>query len=100
MRSSSTPSIFAATLLVLTWLTWCSPAQADEAAASPSPSSSPSPSPATAAPTPIPLAKVPSEAESAFGELHQIEDGASQDRATLDSTTSGLSNLRMEIRAR
>jgi hypothetical protein len=40
---------------------------------------------------------VPSEAESAFGELRQIEESASKDRATLDSTAAGLSDLTIEI---
>lgn len=103
MRSSSTPSILAATLLVLTSLTWSPLARADEAAPSPSPSSSPSSSPSPAAsapPTPISLGKIPSEAESAFGELRQIEEGASKDKATLESTTSSLASLTTELRAR
>jgi len=51
-------------------------------------------------PTPIPLSKVPSEAESAFTELHQIEESGSKDRATLDSTAAGLSDLTAEIKNR
>jgi small-conductance mechanosensitive channel len=43
---------------------------------------------------------VPSEAESAFTELHQIEESASKDRATLDSTAAGLSDLTTEIKNR
>jgi small-conductance mechanosensitive channel len=65
-----------------------------------SPSSSPSASPATAAPTPIALDQVPSEAESAFSELHQIEDALSKARASLDSTNVGLNNLKAEVKAR
>jgi potassium efflux system protein len=65
-----------------------------------SPSSSPSPSPVTAAPLPIALDQVPSEAEAAFGELHQIEDTLSKARATLDSTNASLSILKAEIKAR
>jgi potassium-dependent mechanosensitive channel len=65
------------------------------------PSSSPSPSPtASASPTPIPLARIPSEVEAVFGELHQSEDSAGKDRATLDSISDGLSNLRGEIQVR
>jgi potassium-dependent mechanosensitive channel len=96
MRSSSAPSIIAATLLCLTFVICGPPLQAQEPSASPSPS----PSPATAAPTPIALAKVPVEAESAFSELHQIEESASKDRATLESTADGLSNLTTEIKDR
>jgi small-conductance mechanosensitive channel len=96
MRSSSAPSIIAAALVSLTVVIAGSPLQAQEPSASPSPS----PSPATAAPTPIALAKVPAEAESASGELHQIEESASKDRATLESTADGLSNLTTEIKDR
>jgi len=64
-----------------------------------SPSASPSPS-ATAAPTPIALDQVPSEAESAFSELHQIEDTLSKARAALESTNVGLTNLKAEVKAR
>ena len=53
-----------------------------------------------APPTPISLAKIPSETQSAFGELRQIEEGASKDKATLASTTSSLANLTTELRAR
>lgn len=94
MRSSPKPSILAATLLALNLLIGSPPIRAQEA------SPSPSPSPATAAPTPVPLAKVPSEAESTFGELHQIEENNSKDEATLKSTASSLSNLATEIQAR
>jgi potassium-dependent mechanosensitive channel len=65
-----------------------------------SPSSSPSPSPATAAPTPIALDQIPSEAEAAFGELHDIEDTLSKARVSLESTNVGLTNLKAEIKAR
>jgi potassium-dependent mechanosensitive channel len=95
MRSSA-PSIIAATLVFLTFMIGGPPLQAQEPSASPSPSSSP----ATAVPTPIALAKVPAEAESAFSELHQIEESASKDRATLESTADGLSNLATEIKDR
>jgi potassium-dependent mechanosensitive channel len=98
MRSHSPPSIIAATLLALAFMICGPPLQAQQPSASPS--SSPSPSPAAAAPTPIPLPKVPSEAESAFTELHQIEEGASKDRATLDSTAARLSDLTNEIKNR
>jgi potassium-dependent mechanosensitive channel len=98
MRSYSASSIIAATLLCLTLVICGPPLQAQQPSASPS--SSPSPSPAAAAPTPIPLAKVPSEAESSFGELRQIEESASKDRATLDSTAAGLSDLTTEIKIR
>ena len=77
--------------------------QAEDASPSPSPSSSASASPppsATAAPTPIALDQVPAEAESAFSELHQIEDTLSKARAALESTDVGLTNLKAEIKAR
>jgi potassium-dependent mechanosensitive channel len=99
MRSSFTPSIIAATLLSLIFVFCGPPLEAQAPSASPSSSSSPAPSPATAAPTPIPLAKIPSETESAFAELRQIEESASKDKANLDSTSAGLSNLTSEIRA-
>jgi potassium-dependent mechanosensitive channel len=98
MPSYSAPSIIAATLLSLTFVICGPPLQAQELSASPS--ASPSPSPATTVPTPIALAKVPSEAEAAFGELHQIEESASKDRATLESTADGISNLTTEIKNR
>jgi potassium-dependent mechanosensitive channel len=98
MRSHSAPSIIAVTLLALTFVICGLPLQAQEPSVSPSPS--PSASPATAVPTPIALAKVPSEAEAAFGELHQIEESASKDRATLESTADGISNLTTEIKNR
>jgi potassium-dependent mechanosensitive channel len=100
MRSHSAPSIIAVTLLALIWLICGSPLQAQQPSASPSPSSSPSPSPAAATPTPIPLAKVPSEAEATFGELRQMEDSASKDRATLDSTAARLSDFTTELKNR
>jgi potassium-dependent mechanosensitive channel len=93
MRSYSAPSIIAATLLSLTLVVCGPPLQAQQPSASPSPSLSP----AAAVPTPIPLPKVPSEAESAFSELHQIEESASKDRATLDSSATSLSDLTSEI---
>lgn len=75
--------------------------QAEDASPSPSPSASASPPPsATAAPTPIALDQVPAEAESAFSELHQIEDTLSKARAALESTDVGLTNLKAEIKAR
>jgi potassium efflux system protein len=89
------PILFAA-LLAITFVTGSPPVQAQDA--SPTPTSSPSP--AVAAPTPIPLAKVSSEAEAAFAELHQIDESTSKDKATLESTVSGLSNLTTEIKAR
>src|SRR6201987_1224305 len=98
MPSYSAPSIIAATLLSLTFVICGPPLQAQELSASPS--ASPSPSPATTVPTPIALAKVPSEAEAAFGELHQMEEAASKDRATLESTADGISNLTTEIKNR
>jgi len=63
--------ILLAALLAITFVTGSPPVQAQDA--SPIPTSSPSP--AVAAPTPIPLAKVSSEAEAAFAELHQIDEG-------------------------
>jgi potassium-dependent mechanosensitive channel len=98
MRSYSAPSIIAATLLALALVICGAPLQAQQPSASPS--STPSPSPAAAAPTPIPLPKVASEAESALTELHQIEESASKDRATLDSKAAGLSDLTTEIQNR
>jgi potassium-dependent mechanosensitive channel len=96
MRFTRKLPILLAALLAITFVTGSPPVQAQDA--SPTPSSSPSP--AVAAPTPIPLAKVSSEAEAAFAELHQIDEGTSKDKATLDSTVSGLSNLTTEIKAR
>src|ERR1700759_3927710 len=98
MRSYSAPSIIAARLLALALVICGPPLRAQEA--SPSPSSSPSPSAAAPAPNAIPLPKVPSEAESAFTDLHQIEESASKDRATLDSAAAGLSDLTTEIKNR
>jgi potassium-dependent mechanosensitive channel len=98
MRFHSAPSIVAATLLSLALVICGPPLLAQQP--SPSPSSSPSASPAAAAPTPIPLARIPSEIESAFGELHQIEESASKDRASLDSSTATLSDLMTEIKIR
>jgi hypothetical protein len=89
-------SILLAALLAITFVTGSPPVQAQDA--SPTPTSSPSP--AVAAPTPVPLAKVSSEAEAAFAELHQIDESTSKDKATLDSTVIGLSNLTTEIKAR
>jgi potassium-dependent mechanosensitive channel len=88
--------ILLAALLAITFVTGSPPIRAQDA--SPTPTSSPSP--AVAAPTPIPLAKVSSEAEAAFTELHQIDESTSKDKATLESTVSGLSNLTTEIKAR
>jgi potassium-dependent mechanosensitive channel len=96
MRSTRKLPILLAALLAITLFTGSPPVQAQDA--SPTPTSSPSP--AVAAPTPIPLAKVSSEAEAAFAELHQIDESTSKDKATLDSTVSGLSNLTTEIKAR
>lgn len=98
MRSHPASSIVAATLLAVTLMICGPPLEAQEPSASPS--ASPSLSPAAAAPTPIPLARVPSEAESAFGELRQIEESASKDRATLDSTAAALYDLTTEIKNR
>ncbi|MBV8099674.1 MAG: mechanosensitive ion channel [Verrucomicrobia bacterium] len=100
MRSYSASSIIAATLLSLTFVVCGLPLQAQAEDASPSPSPSLSPAPAKAAPTPVPLDKVPSEAESAFSELRQIEEIASTDRTSLESTSSNLSNFTTEIHAR
>ncbi|HEX6564468.1 MAG TPA: mechanosensitive ion channel domain-containing protein [Chthoniobacterales bacterium] len=97
MRSYS-PSLIAATLFSLACVICGPPLQARAEDASPSPASSPAP--AKAAPTPVPLTKVPSEAESAFGELRQIAEIASTDRTTLESTGTGLSSLATEINAR
>jgi potassium efflux system protein len=96
MRFTRKLPILLAALLAITFVTGSPPVQAQDA--SPTPTSSPSP--AVAAPTPIPLAKVSSEAEAAFAELHQIDESTSKDKATLESTVSGLSNLTTEIKAR
>ena len=93
MRFYPTPSIIAVTLLCLALVICGPPLQAQQPSASPSPS-------ATAAPTPIPLVKASSEAESAWGELRQIEESASKGRATLESTASALSSLATEIQIR
>jgi potassium-dependent mechanosensitive channel len=97
MTNCLKPSIVVTALLALNFVS--TTIQAEDA--SPSPSSSASPSPlATAAPTPITLDQVPAETESAFGELHQIEDTLSKARAALESTDVGLTNLKAEIKAR
>jgi len=96
MRFTRKLPILLAALLTITFVTGSPPVRAQDA--SPTPTSSPSP--AVAAPTPIPLAKVSSEAEAAFAELHQIDEDTAKDKATLDSTVSGLSNLTTEIKAR
>ena len=93
MTSCLKPSIVVTALLALNFVS----ANIQAQDASPSPSPSPS---ATAAPTPIALDQVPAEAESAFGELHQIEDTLSKARAALESTDVGLTNLKAEIKAR
>jgi potassium-dependent mechanosensitive channel len=93
MTNCLKPSIVVTALLALNFVS--ATIQAQDA----SPSSSRSPS-ATAAPTPIALDQVPSEAESAFSELHQIEDTLSKARAALESTDIGLTNLKAEIKAR
>jgi len=93
MTNCRKPSIVVTALLALNFVS--ATIQAQDA----SPSSSPSPS-ATAAPTPIALDQVPSEAESAFSELHQIEDALSKARAALESTDVGLTNLKAEVKAR
>src|SRR6201987_2356613 len=93
MTNCLKPSIVVTALLALNFVSATIQAQD----ASPSPSPSPS---ATAAPTPIALDQVPAEAESAFGELHQIEDTLSKARAALESTDVGLINLKAEIKAR
>ena len=93
MTNRRKPSIVVTALLALNFVSATIQAQD----ASPSPSPSPS---ATAAPTPIALDQVPSEAESAFGELHQIEDTLSKARAALESTNVGLTNLKAEVKAR
>ena len=95
MTNCLKPSIVVTALLALNFVS--ATIQAEDA--SPSPSSSASPS-ATAAPTPIALDQVPAEAESAFGELHQIEDTLSKARAALESTDVSLTNLKAEIKAR
>ncbi|MBV9873965.1 MAG: mechanosensitive ion channel [Verrucomicrobia bacterium] len=98
MRSSYPPSIVTGTLLYLTFLI-CGPTlQARAEDASPSPSASPAPS--KVAPTAVPLVKVPPELESTFGELRQIEQIASTDRTSLESASSGLSDLTTELNAR
>lgn len=89
------PILFAA-LLAITFVAGSPPMQAQDA----SPTATPSPSPTVAAPVPIPLARVPSEAEAAFAELHQIDESTSKDKTTLESTVSGLSNLATEIKSR
>jgi potassium-dependent mechanosensitive channel len=89
MRPSSRPSIPAATLLALILFTGSPPIQAEQA--------SPSPAHTAAAPTPIPLAKVASEIESAFGVVREVEESLSSDRASLESTSAGISNLTTEI---
>jgi small-conductance mechanosensitive channel len=93
MTNRRKPSIVVTALLALNFVSATIQAQD----ASPSPSPSPS---ATAAPTPIALDQVPLEAESAFGELHQIEDTLSKARAALESTNVGLINLKAEVKAR
>jgi potassium-dependent mechanosensitive channel len=93
MTNCLKPSIVVTALLALNFVS--ATIQAQDA----SPSASPSPS-AIAAPTPIPLDQVPSEAESAFSELHQIEDTLSKARAALESTSVGLTNLKAEVKAR
>jgi potassium efflux system protein len=93
MTNCLKPSIVVTALLALNFVSATIQAQD----ASPSPSPSPS---ATAAPTPIALDQVPAEAESAFGELHQIEDTLSKARAALESTDVGLISLKAEIKAR
>jgi small-conductance mechanosensitive channel len=95
MTNCLKPSIVVTALLALNFVS--ATIQAEDA--SPSPSSSASPA-ATAAPTPIALDQVPAETESAFGELHQIEDTLSKARAALESTDVGLTNLKAEIKAR
>ncbi|MFY9983322.1 MAG: mechanosensitive ion channel domain-containing protein [Chthoniobacterales bacterium] len=91
MTNRRKPSIVVTALLALNFVSATIQAQD----ASPSPSLS-----ATAASTPIALDQVPSEAESAFGELHQIEDTLSKARAALESTNVGLTNLKAEVKAR
>jgi hypothetical protein len=68
MTNFRKPSIVVTALLALNFVSITIQAQ------NASPSSSPSSSPATAAATPIALDQVPSEAESAFGDLHEVED--------------------------
>src|ERR1700722_2864932 len=96
MRFTRKLPILVASLLAITLVTGSPPVRAQDA--SPTPTSSPSP--AVAAPTPIPLARVSSEVEAAFAELHQIDESTSKEKATLESTFSGLSNLTTEIKAR
>src|ERR1700741_4542420 len=99
MTSCLKPSIVVSALLALNFVS--ATIQAEDASTSPSSSASASPSPsATAAPTPIALDQVPAETESAFGELHQIEDALSKARAALESIDVGLTNLKAEIKAR
>jgi potassium-dependent mechanosensitive channel len=93
MTNSRKPSIVVTALLALNFVS--ATVQAQNA----SPSASPSPS-ASAAPTPISLDQVPTEAESAFGELHQIEDTLSKARTAQESTNAGLTNLKAEVKAR
>ena len=93
MTTCLKPSIVVTALLALNFVS--ATIQAEDASPSPSPSPS-----ATAAPTPIALDQVPAETESAFGELHQIEDTLSKARAALESTDVGLTNLKAEIKAR
>ena len=93
MTTCLKPSIVVTALLALNFVS--ATIQAEDASPSPSPSPS-----ATAAPTPIALDQVPAETESAFGELHQIEDTLSKARAALESTDVGLTNLKAEIKGR
>jgi potassium efflux system protein len=93
MTNCLKPSIVVTALLAFNFVS--ANIQAEDA--SPSPSSSAS---ATAAPTPIALDQVPAETESAFGELHQIEDTLSKARAAMESTDIGLTSLKAEIKAR
>jgi len=93
MTNCLKPSIVVTALLALNFVSATIEAQD----ASPSPLPSPS---VTAAPTPIALDQVPAETESAFSELHQIEDTLSKARAALESIDVGLTNLKAEIKAR
>jgi potassium-dependent mechanosensitive channel len=93
MTNCLKPSIVVTALLALSFVS--ATIQAEDASPSPSPSPS-----ATAAPTPIALDQVPAETESAFGELHQIEDTLSKARAALESTDVGITSLKAEIKAR
>jgi potassium-dependent mechanosensitive channel len=90
-------SILVTALLVLNFVVGIALVRGQEP--SPSSSSSPSPSP-SASPTPVPLARIPSEVEGVFEEVHQIGDTLSRDRASLQSNIDGISNLRTEIQAR